>query len=128
MNCIKSLLIKRGIVIIPFFIYLMACNNEETKENKSDKSDKTNRFRIETYQSDTISGNSVSSYRWGYDIYVDGRLYIRQPHIPAVNGIIGFKSEEDAMKTAELMIYKIEKNILPPSVDISELDSLGVSY
>jgi hypothetical protein len=63
---------------------------------------------------------------WGYDIYMNGSLYVHQPHIPAVSGNKGFNSEKDAKRTAELVVYKIKNNILPPSVTVKELDSLGV--
>jgi len=46
--------------------------------------------------------------------------------MPAVQGTSGFKTEEYAIKTAELVISKIKHNIIPPTVTLSELDSLGV--
>lgn len=63
---------------------------------------------------------------WGYDIYINDKKYIHQYYIPAVNGNRPFKTKEDAEKTAELVKTKIKKNILPPSVTINELDSIGV--
>lgn len=70
--------------------------------------------------------NYVDTIGWGYDIYVDGTMYIHQPHIPAVPGNKGFKTEEDAQKTAGLVIYKLSIGISPPSITPDELDSLGV--
>ena len=63
---------------------------------------------------------------WGYQILNNDALYINQPHIPAVEGIRGFSDESKAIKTAELMIYKLEKGIVPPTITVEELDSLGV--
>lgn len=63
---------------------------------------------------------------YGYDIYIDGKLYVHQPHIPAVAGSRGFTSEMDAKKTADYVAYKIQHNIMPPSVTVEELDSLDV--
>lgn len=63
---------------------------------------------------------------WGYDIYVFGGLLVHQPHIPAIPGNAGFKSEEKARKTAEFVVHKLRNNIMPPSVTLKELDSLGV--
>ncbi len=63
---------------------------------------------------------------WGYDVLIDGHIYVHQPNVPAVGGGAGFKTEEDAQKTAEFVVDKIRKNILPPSVDQLELQSLGV--
>ena len=63
---------------------------------------------------------------WGYDIYMNGKLIVHQPHIPAIAGTKGFSSEEDARKTAALMALKIKNNIMPPTVSVKELDSLGI--
>ena len=63
---------------------------------------------------------------WGYVISIDGKKTINQPHIPGMSGEKGFKTEEQALKTADLVIYKIKHNIFPPSVSAKELDSLGV--
>lgn len=64
---------------------------------------------------------------YGYDILMDGRLYIHQAHIPAIPGNKGFASEGDAKKTGELMAFKIRNNIMPPSITTEELDSLDVN-
>lgn len=63
---------------------------------------------------------------WGYDIFINGKLYIHQPNIPAVSGNKGFLKEENAAKIAELVIEKLKNNIFPPSVGLSELESLQV--
>lgn len=63
---------------------------------------------------------------WGYDIYRSDKIYIHQPHIPAISGNQTFHSEEDARRTGELIISKIRKNIIPPTISIAELDSLGI--
>ena len=63
---------------------------------------------------------------FGYDIYMNGKLYVHQPNVPAVQGNHGFKTTESAYKTAGLVLFKINNNILPPGVEIKELDSLGV--
>ena len=63
---------------------------------------------------------------WGYDIYISGGLYIHQPHIPAVAGNRGFKTEADAKKAGAWAVHKIRNNIMPPTINVQELDSLGV--
>lgn len=63
---------------------------------------------------------------YGYNILMNGRTLIHQPSVPALPGIEGFKTEEDARKVGELVIDKIRQNIFPPSVSVSELDSLRV--
>ena len=61
---------------------------------------------------------------FGYDIYLEGKLYVHQPTIPAVSGNRTFTSEQKAIRAAQLVVYKIEHNILPPTIEIRELDSL----
>ncbi len=63
---------------------------------------------------------------WGYQIQNEGKLYINQPTIPAVQGNKGFKSKEAASKTAEFVISKLKLGLMPPSITIQELDSLNV--
>ena len=62
---------------------------------------------------------------FGYDILIFDALYVHQPHIPAINGNRGFKTKEQATKAAEFVIYKIRNNVMPPSLSVEELDSLG---
>ena len=94
----------------------------EQAEPRKDKNKKINsteepRLEVKTFKND---------FGWGYDIYLEGKLYIHQPYIPAISGNEPFRSEEDARKTGQLIIAKIRKNILPPSVAITELDSIGI--
>lgn len=75
-------------------------------------------FKAEAYQ------NGESG--WGYFISIDGQKTINQPTIPGLPGKNGFKTKEQALKTADLVIYKIQHGSFPPSVSKKELDSLGV--
>jgi len=63
---------------------------------------------------------------WAYDILIDGNIYVHQPNIPAIGGNKGFETEQDAQKTAELVVNKIRNNILPPSITPEELKNLGI--
>lgn len=63
---------------------------------------------------------------YGYDILMGDKLYIHQPNVPALPGNDGFETEEDAQRVAELVIFKIKNNIVPPTIDVKELDSLGI--
>jgi hypothetical protein len=62
---------------------------------------------------------------YGYEILMDGRLYIHQPTIPGLPGNTGFNDKETAMKVADLVISKIKKNEMPPSVTAEELKKLN---
>lgn len=61
---------------------------------------------------------------WGYDITIDGALYVHQPSIPALPGENGFESEIHARAVAELMVQKIRDNILPPGVTKEEVQEI----
>ena len=63
---------------------------------------------------------------WGYDIYIDGKRTIRQSHIPAVEGLQTFETKNDASKVADLVKYKLDNGIMPPSITTKELDSLEI--
>jgi hypothetical protein len=112
-------------------ILCMSCTNSDSAKedntfiqqpaaNKEISSDTKIKLEVKTYQNDsTLKG-------WGYDIYADGALYIHQPHIPAVPGNKGFQSVQKAKTAGNFAVYKIRNNIMPPSVSVKELDSLGV--
>ncbi|MDP1620980.1 MAG: DUF4907 domain-containing protein [Bacteroidales bacterium] len=61
---------------------------------------------------------------WGYDIYMDGRVNIHQPSIPALPGNDGFKTQEKAEKAARLAIKKIKNGEMPPTITVEELKKL----
>lgn len=65
---------------------------------------------------------------WAYVVLMNGKQMINQAFIPGVQGKQSFTTEEDAQKVGELVKSKLENNIMPPSVRLSELDSLGIVY
>lgn len=71
-----------------------------------------------------FKNSNTSGY--GYDIYVNGVLKFHQPNIPAIPGNNGFKSEEQARKVAELVLKKMKNNMDFPTIEVKELDSLGI--
>lgn len=112
-------------------LVIVSCSNTEKPEKASVSAENGmpnpyEKAKIETqiFKVDSIEGNGTRG--WGYNILIDGRLYIHQPNIPAVMGNAGFSSEEKASKAGSFIVYKIRNNILPPSVTPEELDSLGV--
>lgn len=117
------------------FIFLLSCNSEnhsESTENEStsiiagpdtSSSENSTVEEVNQYSSIAVYDDSIG---WGYQILNNGSVYINQPHIPAVSGVHGFKSEEDAIKTADFAIYKIENGFFPPTISKEELDSLNV--
>ena len=65
---------------------------------------------------------------WGYDIFAGNLRKLHQPHIPAINNLKCFRTEEDAQKVALLIIHKIKTVSFPPAVNKQELDSLNIEY
>lgn len=63
---------------------------------------------------------------FGYDIFIEGRPLVHQPHIPGLPGNEGFKTKEGAQKVAEFVVKKIRKNEMPPTVTIDDLNKMGV--
>ncbi|WP_158563294.1 DUF4907 domain-containing protein [Chitinophaga silvatica] len=50
---------------------------------------------------------------WGYKVVVDGRTYIYQDVIPGIQGNQVFKSQEDALKVGQRVVYKLVHHQLP---------------
>ena len=67
---------------------------------------------------------SAPNNTWGYNVLREGKLYIHQPSIPGLAGNEGFKTKETAAKVAELVIGKMKKGEMPPTVTEEELKSL----
>lgn len=63
---------------------------------------------------------------WGYDILVGNKLTIHQLNIPAIPGNEGFKTKKSAQKVADLVISKMKKGEMPPSVTIEEMKKLKI--
>lgn len=80
------------------------------------------------YADAEISIKLISSAKntFGYDILIDGRPFIHQPHIPCIPGNEGFTSKEKAQKVAEFVVKKIRKNEVPPTVTMNDLQAMNV--
>jgi hypothetical protein len=63
---------------------------------------------------------------WCYDIFKNNKLFIHQTSIPGLPGNEGFKNKSDAEKVARLVIEKLRKGEMPPSVTKEELIKLKV--
>ena len=79
----------------------------------------TGELTIAIFENETGGG-------FGYDLLSGGTTLIHQPHIPAINGMKGFATREDAEKVAGLMLYKVTNGIMPPTISIEEMDSLKI--
>ena len=62
---------------------------------------------------------------WGYDILVDGKLFIHQESIPAVAGSQGFSSRQLAENASNLLINKM-KSGRAPVINSFDLQAIGL--
>ncbi|HZY82327.1 MAG TPA: DUF4907 domain-containing protein [Cyclobacteriaceae bacterium] len=74
-----------------------------------------------TYQ---IIGSDIEGY--GYDVFADGKLTVHQPVVPGQPGNKGFRTKADSEKVARLVVEKLKKRELPPTVSVEELRTLKV--
>ena len=74
----------------------------------------------------TYAITSNNDKTFGYDIFNDGKLLVRQPTIPGRPGLAGFKTRTDAEKVAKLVIGKIKQGQMPPTVEEKELKKLNI--
>lgn len=63
---------------------------------------------------------------WGYNILVENELILTQPCIPGMSGNEGFKTKADAESVAKLVIQKMKRGEIPPSVTLEEMKKLNL--
>lgn len=116
---LKILIIIVLIIIIAVILFFVSKPKVSgvVQEQKEVSPYLNSKIEIKTFQ---------TGIEWGYDILIDENIYVHQPTIPAIGGNKGFKTEQDAQKTAELVVNKIRNNILPPSITPEELKNLGI--
>lgn len=98
---------------IGYAVFMIVLPKEKVAANPYENSEIT----VNTFKED--SG-------WGYEVLIDGNIYVHQPNIPAVGGNNGFKNETDARTTGNLAVEKIKKGIIPPTLSVEELKAAGV--
>ncbi len=80
----------------------------------------------DTFKNSKITFQLVSSVNntWGYQILADNKVMIKQSCIPGVTGNEGFATKKGAEDVAKLVIYKMKKGEMPPSVTIDEMKKI----
>lgn len=125
---------KRPVRFVVLFV-LAACSSPESKsasESSGDSAVASEQESAELTQTDSTLSLTVSVYEntnasgWGFDILNEGKPMIHQPHIPAVSGNKGFASRAEAEAVGRLMMDKISRGVMPPTVSVEELDSMGI--
>ncbi|MDX2174564.1 MAG: DUF4907 domain-containing protein [Bacteroidota bacterium] len=105
---------------INLLLVISSCSNTTKNEQLDDNS------KNKTVFSSNIIVHSDSTY--GYEILKNNTIYIRQLNIPAISGNKNFKSKIQAQKVADLVVSKLNSKIVPPTISISEIDSLKILY
>ena len=127
------------IVLIILGLIFVSCGdaaNKKNPENSPKNSTKNEALSVKDKPvEDEIREKNTSVYDvrtvenasgWGYEVWKDGAMVIKQEHIPAVQGIRSFSSQEQAQKAAGIIKAKLEQGIFPPTMSMAELQSIGV--
>ena len=109
---------KKIPLILFSFIFIYSCKSDNSQERLTIQKDDF-LYKVEAFEIDT---------GWGYKIWIDDKIYIKQEAIPAVNGIFLFETKENAEITGIYVMEKLANGQNLPSVNFNELDSLGVLY
>jgi hypothetical protein len=122
-----------------FFLVYLCCNisanaqqANKSKKKSTQKSAQNNQKTPEFPSSESFK-NAKLTYKiipapnntWCYDIFKDGSMCIHQNSIPGVAGINGFTTKEKAEKVAQLVVTKIQKGEMPPTVSQEEMKAVG---
>ena len=115
----RSKIIVSGITLITIIFFTQAIGHAGAKSSSTSVIDKN--------INDIFSYKAIPSTdgTWGYNIYINQKLAIHQPNIPGRPGKAGFKTKEAAQKVAELVIEKLKKGEMPPTITEEELKKLN---
>lgn len=69
--------------------------------------------------------NPAGPRTYGYDIRANGKLLIHQPSVPGVAGNRGFATATRARKAAAVVLAKLSRGQMPPTVTPAELKTAG---
>ncbi len=98
-------------------ILFFSCDGEQQQTDKAKNDDKLPVTAIAIPVNDG----------WGYEIYVDNQPFIKQETIPAAEGFQTFKSREDALRIAKLVMAKMKEGKKFPAVTMEELQQAKIA-
>ena len=125
-------MIKQLLSFILLFLLIYSCSNSPQAERETIIDSKTKSSAPVTSADNHLQNSSQYSFAiflcdssneklgYGYNIIMDSHVFIHQPSIPSLAGNKGFNKKEQAEKVAELVVYKLNHNIMPPSVSKKE--------
>lgn len=109
---------------ILFVILLCSFTSSAFCQLRKEKQETKTEFpKASQFQSSKLTYKIIHAAKktWCYDIYAESRLMIHQPSVPAMPGNEGFKTKKGAESVAKLVIEKIRKGEMPPTVSIEEM-------
>ncbi|TDO97761.1 DUF4907 domain-containing protein [Flavobacterium sp. 245] len=83
--------IQKNLLFILLVLQFTACAKNET-------------FKIDSFKTKT---------GWGYTISSKNKILIKQSIIPVISTAKSFSTEEEALKTAKLVVSKLDRNMSP---------------
>jgi hypothetical protein len=110
-------------IITCLVIFIAVCVNAQQQPKQEMPAAQA---RASTTTKLTYKTIDAPNHTYGYDVFAEGKLLIHQTSIPALPGNEGCKTKADASKVAQLVISKIKKGEMPPTVTIEELKKLKV--
>lgn len=122
----------KQLLFLSFLVFISCTSQPEQVENTSlpiapqpidqNQIEAIPNFTTQIFLVDSLNPKSG----FGYNILVDGSIFIHQATIPSLPGNNAFSTKEKAELVANLVSHKLKNNIMPPSVTKAELDSLKI--
>ncbi|WP_035651561.1 DUF4907 domain-containing protein [Flavobacterium sp. ASV13] len=97
--------IQKNLLFILFALQFTACAKKEA-------------FKIDSFPTKT---------GWGYTISNKNKILIKQSIIPVISDTKSFSTEDEALKTAELVVSKLDQN-MSPTVTKNDLILLKIKF
>ena len=116
---------KRLFIVLAFSLTASAAFAQLAQKPEA-KETKTDFLKASQYSNTNLTYKIISAPKgtWCYDILAEGRLMIHQPSVPGLPGNEGFKTKAGATAVAKLVIEKIKKGEMPPTIELAEMKKL----
>src|SRR6266700_1487074 len=121
----QAMWIIRGFLLIPLALVCFALSTH-TRAQPDTSAAKFPAANAYANSKLTYKIIDTPQHTYCYDVFADGRLMIHQASAPALPGNEGFKTKEDATKVALLVIDKIRRGEMPPTISIDEMKTRNV--
>jgi hypothetical protein len=109
---------------IKILVFLLGCFTVCCAQTGNPPKTRPATMQAETNATYTYKVIQAPRNTYGYDIFSDGKLMIHQPSVPGEPGNNGFKTQKSAETVAKLVIEKIKKGEMPPTVSREEMQKL----